>query len=93
MDTIGKGYPMEWKIVESEIWLTSVDITWAREYDGINQRLRVMVDNGVMHCRASEWVTHGGTRSYFLTVDRRHVLINSEISALFNEVYFNGAGD
>ena len=81
---------MEWRIVESQIWLSSVDITWYREYDGINQRLHVMVDNGVMHCRAYEWVTYGVTRSYYLDVDRRHVMSNTEISALFNEVYFNG---
>jgi hypothetical protein len=84
---------MEWRIVESQIWLSSVDITWSREYDGINQRLSVMIDNGVMHCRASEWTTYGRTRSYSIQLGRRHVISNAEISALFNEVYFNGKDD
>lgn len=85
---------MEWKIVKAEIWLSSTDIAWEREHDGYNQRLYVMVaEEGVMHCRASHWYENGISRSYAWTVDKRHVLSNAEITALYNEVYFNGIAE
>ena len=84
---------MEWTVTSSEIWLTSVDITWTREYDGINQRLCVMVHNEVMYCRAYQWTTYGSTRSFYMEVDRQHIINNKEVSELFNTVYFNGTAD
>lgn len=84
---------MEWTIASTEIWLTSTDITWTREHDGINQRLHVMVHNEVMYCRAYQWMAEGVTRSFYLEVERQHVLNNKEVSALFNNVYFNGSAD
>ena len=82
---------MEWKLgAGTGIWLTTVDIHWTREHDDVHQSLHVMVEAEWMHCEASMWIGLGKTRTYNLTVKRRHIIESKEVSALFNEVYFNG---
>ena len=85
---------MEWNTIHAQVWLTSTDIVWERECDDYNQRLAVMVlEDGTMHCRASHWVGIGVTRSYVLTVEKRHIISDAEITALYNLVYFNGVSE
>lgn len=84
---------MEWKIVSAEVWMASVDITWERECDGYNQRLLVQVSGEHMYCRTYHWVGMSKPRCFTKTIDRRHIMTNKEVSALYNEVYFNGIED
>lgn len=86
---------MEWKIESAQVWLASTEIVWTREVDGINQRLWLAVENDKnMFARATEWVSGYKERAYTLDkIGRRHVINQSEISALWNEVYFNGTDE
>ncbi len=83
---------MDWKVSKAEIWLSSVDIAWQREFDGISQRLNVVSCNdGVMHLFASQWFIGDEIVSFKLdNVTRRFVIDQSEITNLWNLVYFNG---
>ena len=83
---------MEWKAVKAEIWLSSVDIAWTREFGGLNQRLNVITSNdGMMYLLAMEWVLGDKIHSFKLdNVARRFVIDQSEITNLWNLVYFNG---
>lgn len=83
---------MDWKVTKAEIWLSSVDIAWQRECDGISQRLNVVSCNdGMMFLYASQWLGDGKIRSFKLdNVARRFVIDQSEITNLWNLVYFNG---
>ena len=83
---------MIWTISKAEIWLSSVDIAWKRECDGITQRLNVVSYNdGQMFLYASQWYQGGKTHSFKLdNVARRFVIDQSEITNLWNLVYFEG---
>ena len=83
---------MDWKVTKAEIWLSSVDIAWQREFEGLTQRLNVVSYNdGTMHLFASQWFIDGKIRSYKLNdVARRFVIDQSEITNLWNLVYFTG---
>jgi hypothetical protein len=83
---------MTWTISKAEVWLSSVDIAWQRDVDGLTQRLNVVSCNdGTMHLYASQWFMYGKIRSFKLdNVARRFVIDQSEITNLWNLVYFNG---
>ena len=83
---------MEWTLSKAEVWLSSVDIAWERKCDGLSQRLNVVSYNdGTMHLFASQWFIDGKIRSYKLNdVARRFVIDQSEITNLWNLVYFGG---
>jgi hypothetical protein len=85
---------MEWKLVKAEIWLSSVDMAWERECDGIHQRLHVICDDKEMHAYAATWMLFDKRRVYQLNkIKRRFVISQYEITGLWNEVYFNGQED
>jgi hypothetical protein len=85
---------MEWKLVKAEIWLSSVDMAWERECDGIYQRLHVICDDKEMHARGATWMLFDKSRVYQLNkIKRRFVISQEEITGLWNEVYFNGQED
>ena len=83
---------MIWNVTKAEVWLSSVDIAWERKFEGLTQRLNVVSCNdGEMHLFASQWFIDGKIRSYKLdNVARRFVIDQSEITNLWNLVYFNG---
>lgn len=83
---------MEWKVAKAEVWLSSVDITWTREVYGISQRFNVVSYNdGTMHLFASQWIVGDKIVSFKLNdVARRFVIDQSEITNLWNLVYFEG---
>ena len=83
---------MEWKVVKAEIWRSSIDISWTRESGGLNQRLNVVTSNdGMMYLLAMEWISGDKIHSFKLdNVARRFVIDQSEITNLWNLVYFNG---
>ena len=83
---------MTWTIAKAEIWLSSVDIAWQREFDGLTQRLNVVSCNdGMMYLYASQWYQDGKIRWFKLEdVARRFVIDQSEITNLWYLVYFNG---
>jgi len=83
---------MDWTISKAEIWLSSVDIAWTREVDGLTQRLNVVSCNdGTIHLYASHWLDGGKIRSFKLdSVARRFVNDQSEITNLWNLAYFGG---
>ena len=83
---------MTWTIAKAEIWLFSIDIAWERKCDGLTQRLNVVSYNdGMMFLYASQWFVDDQIRSFKLEdVARRFVIDQSEITNLWNLVYFNG---
>lgn len=82
---------MEWTVIKTEVWLTSVDIAWTREIDGINQRLFVCVSNDKLFVTASQWILGYPIRTFILdSVEKRYLLNQSELTAMWNHVYFNG---
>ena len=83
---------MDWKVSKAEIWLSSVDIAWQREFEGLTQRLDVVSCNdGMMFLYASQWFQGGEIVSFrFNDVTRRFVIEQSEITNLWDLVYFNG---
>lgn len=83
---------MEWTLFNAGIWLSSTDITWRRECDGITQHLNVVSCNdGMMFLHASQWFIDGKIRSFKLdNVARRFVIDQSEITNLWNLAYFTG---
>ena len=83
---------MDWKVVKAEIWLSSIDISWTRESGGIHQRLNIVTCNdGRMFLLAMEWILGDKIHSFKLdNVPRRFVIDQSEITNLWNLVYFNG---
>ena len=83
---------MESTNTKAEIWLSCVDIAWERKCDGLTQRLNVVATNeGQMHLFASHWFINDQIRSFKLdNVARRFVIDQSEITNLWNLVYFNG---
>lgn len=83
---------MTWTIAKAEIWLSSVDIAWQREFDGLTQRLNVVSYNdGMMFLYVSQWFVGDEIVSFKLEdVARRFVIDQSEITNLWNLVYFGG---
>jgi hypothetical protein len=83
---------MIWNISKAEIWLSSVDIAWQRDVDGLTQRLNVVSCNeGQMHLFASQWFLNDKIVSFKLdNVARRFVIDQSEITNLWNLAYFTG---
>jgi hypothetical protein len=83
---------MIWTISKAQVWLSSVDIAWQRDVDGLTQRLNIVATNdGPMHLFASHWFINGEIRSYKLdSVARRFVIDQCEITNLWNLAYFNG---
>lgn len=83
---------MEWKVTKAEIWLSSVDIAWQREFEGLTQRINIVSCNdGMMFLYASQWFIDGKIRSFKLdNVARRFVIDQSEITNLWNLAYFTG---
>jgi len=82
---------MEWTVTKAEVWLTSVDIAWTREIDGLNQRLFVCVSSDKLFVTASQWIHGFKIRSFKLdNVEKRYLLDQSELTALWNHAYFNG---
>jgi hypothetical protein len=83
---------MDWTITKAEIWLSSVGIAWIRKLDGLTQRLNVVCCNeGQMHLFASQWIDGCKIHSFKLdNVARRFVIDQSEITKLWNLVYFGG---
>lgn len=83
---------MTWTIAKAKIWLSSIDIAWQRECDGISQRLNVVSCNdGPMYLFASQWFIDNKICSFKLdNVARRFVIDQSEITNLWNLAYFNG---
>lgn len=82
---------MEWTVIKTEVWLTSVDIAWTREVDGMNQRLFVCVSNEKILATASQWIIGYPIRTFILdNVEKRYLLNQSELTAMWNNAYFNG---
>ena len=83
---------MEWTLSKSEVWLSSVDITWSREFEGYNQRLFLSVSNaGDMFGFASHWESGSKIRSFKLDhMSRRFVTDQKEITDVWNLIYFEG---
>ena len=82
---------MDWTLSKSEVWLTSVDIVWTREIDGLNQRLFVCVSGEKIFATASQWVLGFEIRTFVLdNIEKRYLLNQSELTAMWNHVYFNG---
>lgn len=83
---------MIWTVSKAEIWLSSVNIVWTCEVDGLTQRLNVISCNdGRMFLYASQWFVGDEIVSFKLdNVARRFVIDQSEITNLWNLVYFNG---
>ena len=82
---------MGWTVIKTEVWLSSVDIAWTREIDGMHQRLFVCVSNDKLFAYASEWMVGYKIRSFKLdNLERRYLIEQSELTALWQEVYFNG---
>jgi len=83
---------MEWTNTKAQIWPLSVDIAWERKSEGLTQRLNVVATNdGPMHLYASQWFIGDEIVSFKLdNVARRFVIDQSEITNLWNLVYFNG---
>jgi hypothetical protein len=83
---------MIWTVSKAEIWLSSVDIAWTREFEGLTQRLNVVSCNdGTMHLYASQWFIGDEIVSFKLdNVTRRFVIDQSEITNLWNLAYFGG---
>jgi hypothetical protein len=83
---------MIWTVSKAEVWLSSVDIAWTREVDGLSQRLNVVSCNdGNMFLFASQWLEDCKIRSFKLdNVARRFVIDQGEITNLWNLAYFGG---
>ena len=82
---------MEWTVIKTEVWLSSVDIAWTREIDGLNQRLFVCVSSDKLFVTASQWMLGHPIRTFILdNVEKRYLLEQSELTAMWSHVYFNG---
>lgn len=82
---------MNWTIERAEIWIYSSDITWTREVDGIFQRLSVYVSNDKMTAYANQWLLGSKMRSFHISdMPRQYLTKQEEITALWQNVYFNG---
>ena len=82
---------MEWTVTKAEVWLSSVDIAWTREIDGLNQRLFICVSNDKLFITASQWMVGHYFRTFILdNVEKRYLMEQSELTAMWNLVYLNG---
>ena len=85
---------MQWVVTKAEVWLSSVDMAWERECDGVCQRLHLICEGDVMHGMASQWLGFEKRRVYSLgKIPRRMVISQEEITGLWNQVYFDGEED
>lgn len=81
---------MEWKPVNANISITYTSMTWERVDGGMVQRLSVMVWNDKSMTAHAEQYWQNHTRNYSLTLDRRYVWSQEEISELFFETFHKG---
>ena len=83
---------MEWTLSKSEVWLSSVDITWTREFNGYYQRLFLSVSNeDDMFGFASHWESGSKIRSFKLDhMSRRFVTDQKEITDIWDLIHFEG---